>query len=47
MEQCQELEAMLTADEIVVGGLTKSKSPGMDGIPNELYQVFYQLLITD
>ena len=45
----QELEASLTADEImhVIGGLAKSESPGVDGIPNEFYQVFSTLLITD
>ena len=47
--QGRDLEAALTADEIlnVISGLKKSKSPGMDGIPNEFYQVFAPLLITD
>ena len=49
VEHCQGLEAVLTADEImhVIGGHTKSRSPGVDGIPSEFYQVFSTLLITD
>ena len=49
VEHCQRLETALTADEImhVIGGHTKSRSPGVDGIPSEFYQVLSTLLITD